>query len=231
MPAASNCCLHRVRDRRGERVVERDVGGGLRPLAAGSESTQCTNGDPARQDRRGLHEEHVRQLRGEHGGAAAGRLDERVAVAVRDLRGRHAQQGGERPEHQVDVILRDEVLVVRDRLVRVARVVGELQLDLTAQDPAVRVDRVGPQLVALPGGRARVREVARSGDSEIPITIGSPLEPRSRSASSSWSSSMPRGPPRRPPPPRSTSVAREPWPVSFDAVPALRDRMQSFAAS
>ena len=112
-------------------------------------------------DRSRLREEDVVQLLLEHCRAASRRLDERVVVAVRDGRGRRRQERRERAEHERDLVLRDQVLVVRHDLRRAARVVEDLEIDVLAEQTAVRVDDVLPQLVAAHRRFAGIREVAR----------------------------------------------------------------------
>ena len=137
----------------------------------GSERSQFAKTSPLSTIGAGCVKKTLCELLVEHGGAAAGRLDERVAVAVRDGCGRRGEQGRERPEDEVDLVLRDEVLVVRRRLRRAAGVVLDDQLHLPAQDAALRVDGLRPQLVALlanlPGS-----EKSPESDSEMPILIG-----------------------------------------------------------
>src|SRR5690606_12525702 len=88
---------------------------------------------------RGLHEEH--------------------AVLVGHAGGRHDEPGGERAEDQVDLVAGDEGLVVGDDAGGVGRVVEDVELDLTAEEPAVLVDDVGPGLVAALHALARLGEV------------------------------------------------------------------------
>ena len=111
-------------------------------------------------DGSGLREEDVVQLLVEDRRTAARRLDERVVVAVGHRRRGSGEERREGPERESDLVLRDQVLVVRDDLVRARRVVDDLQLDLVAQEPAVGVDDARPELVAALRGLARVGEVA-----------------------------------------------------------------------
>ena len=81
-------------------------------------------------------------------------------VAVRDRCRRAREQRGERPEDQVDVVACDQLLVVRDRLARIGRVVDDLQLDLASEEAAVRVDVGRPEVVAALHRLPRIGEVA-----------------------------------------------------------------------
>ena len=121
---------------------------------------QLTNGSPQASTGAGCTKNTFGSFASNISGPPPAGSDERVVVALRDVRGGNAQQRRERAEHEVDVVLRDQVLVVRDDLVRAARVVDDLQLDLPAEDAAVRVHRVGPQLVPPLRGLARIGEVA-----------------------------------------------------------------------
>src|SRR6185312_15526455 len=57
------------------------------------------------------------------------------------------EQRGERPEGQLYVVLAEQRLVVRDHLVRRASVVEDGQLDPAAENTAVGVHVLGPELV------------------------------------------------------------------------------------
>ena len=102
----------------------------------GSERMQFANTSPLSTTGAGCVKKTLCELLVEDRGAAAGRLDERVAVAVRDRRRRRREQRRERAEDEVDLVLRDEVLVVRGGLGRARRVVLDDQLDLAAEDAA-----------------------------------------------------------------------------------------------
>ncbi len=105
-----------LRDRRRERVVQFGVRRGLGPLGGRQRQHPVGEHVTGQDRRRRLHEEQVRKLLREHRRPAAGRLKERVAVALGDLRRRHREQAGERSEHQVGMRLVDQVLVVGDHL-------------------------------------------------------------------------------------------------------------------
>src|SRR5207245_1994245 len=78
------------------------VGGGLRPLRLRQREQELRERIAAVDDRSGLGEEHVRQLLGEHGRPAAGRLDEGVAVAVGDPGRGRREQRRERTEDEIE---------------------------------------------------------------------------------------------------------------------------------
>src|SRR6185503_9970112 len=105
-------------------------------------------------------EEQVFEAAGEHVRRAAGRLDEDHLVLLGDRGGRVVQQRRERAEHQVDLVLRDQLGVVGDDRVLAAGVVDDLELDLPAEQAAVVVDLLLPDLVAAFGLTAGLREVA-----------------------------------------------------------------------
>src|SRR5437763_511113 len=62
--------------------------------------------------RRRLDEKESAVVLGEHLRPAAGRLDERVAMAHGDPRGGNGQQAGVRPKDQLGLVAGDQVLVV-----------------------------------------------------------------------------------------------------------------------
>jgi len=95
-------------------------------------------------------------------------LDEDHPVLLRDRRGREVQQRREGAEEQIDLVLGDELGVVGDDRVLVARVVGDLELDLATEQAAVGVDLVAPDLVPLAGLATGLGEVTgqRQGDAD-----------------------------------------------------------------
>src|SRR5207302_5607762 len=162
------------------RVVERGVGGGGRTLRLRQREDVVRKDVGALHDRRRLGEEDVVQLLVEDGGTAAGRLDEGVVVAVRDGRGRRGQERRERPEDERNLVVRDQVLVVRYGLRRAARVVEDLEVDVVAEQPAVGVDHVAPELVAAHRGLAGIGEVSRERERDADLHRAGGCLPRGR---------------------------------------------------
>ena len=147
--------LHRLDDRRGERVVLCRVRGGLRALVRRQALDVVDEHVGLVRRRRLLGEEQLREAAVEHLRRAAGGLDVEHPVLLRDRGGREVQQRREGAEQEVDLVLGDQLRVVGDDGVLVAGVVGDLELDLTAEQAAVVVDLVAPDLVALAGLAAR----------------------------------------------------------------------------
>ena len=166
-PAPSQDALCHRDLRLSERVVDRRVRRRLRPLARGHRR------DPLRERHEVvLHRdgdvEYVVQPRAEHRRAAAGTLDERIAVARRHARRRQRQQRRERPEHERILVRADQLLVVRHDLRRARGVIEDVHRDLVPEQPAVGVLVLGPELIALlerlPVGREVARERQRCAD-------------------------------------------------------------------
>src|SRR6478752_1705900 len=93
--------------------------------------------------------------------AAAGGFDVELAVALGDRRRGQVEQRRERAQQHVDLLAADQRVVVGDDRVLVAGVVADDDLDLAAEEAALGVDHLLPDLVALLRGLPRLREVAR----------------------------------------------------------------------
>jgi len=163
MPS-SNCAPWKTTgaldDRRGERVVQRGVGRGLRPLVLGQAGNPL--GEQLALLVRGglLGEEEVLEAAGEHLRRPAGRLDVDHLVLLGDRRRRQVQQRGEGPEEEIHLLLADQRVVVGDDRVLVGRVVLHDELDVAAQQAAAVVHHLLPDLVALLGCLPGLGELA-----------------------------------------------------------------------
>ena len=113
--------------------------------------------------RRLLGEEQVLEPAVEHVRRAARRLDVDHLRALRDRRGGDVEERRERAEQEVDLVLVDQRVVVGDDEVLVGLVVLDDHLDRAPEQAAGVVDHLHPDLVAAPGGLARLGEVAGQG--------------------------------------------------------------------
>src|SRR5450631_3207059 len=86
-------------------------------------------------------------------------LGEGVAETVGDRRRRDREQAAERSEDERDLVLRDQVLVVGDDLRGAARVIHVLHGHLVAEQAALGVLVMRPEVVALDEGLAVPREI------------------------------------------------------------------------
>ena len=252
MPAAVELLLDALGGRLRERVVERRVGRRLGPLALGQLGGQPVRPGVALLVGRGLlGEEQVLEAAVEQLGRAAGGLDVEHPVALGDRRGGQVQQRGERAEQQVDLVLADQRVVVGDDRVLVRAVVLDHHLDVAPVDQAaVLVDERLPDLVALLGGLAGLRELARQRkrsadlDGLAAATAAAPPPPSSSSSpqpattktasTSSARASQPRFLIRSPPLVRSSRRDRRRERLSHnkaaERVVPLSDLLQTFAA-
>ena len=126
--------------------------------------------------RRLLCEEEVLEPAVEHLRRAARRLDVDHLELLGNRRRRQVQERRERAQQQVDLVVVDQSVVVVDDRVLVALVVLDHELDLSAEQAAVLVRQLRPDLVAALRGGSGLREVAgdRKRDADLDRTCGGP---------------------------------------------------------
>src|ERR1017187_1818379 len=91
-------------------------------------------------------------------------LAEGIAETIRDRRCRDREQAAEWSEDECDLVLRDQVLIVGDHLGGAARVIHVLHGHVVAEQAALGVLVLRPEVVALDEGLAIPREIPGQRD-------------------------------------------------------------------